>query len=208
MALKGDYGSICKGYCFGQQCIPKVSTCIPKRKIKKVPMVNKLSWVLTLSSLKTFLVGICNISLLILHRFRPIIFWGLIIICVPSAIFLKTYFLILWDGSINHNYIVNCSIHFMWNSLSFDLRITCLPMTREQDSIYGRINKWLIVKCHFPSSIPFKSKITCSGLISGSKGRDLRPPKATIWYLQNQNSILYLGSCNGMSLDSSTSYWQ
>jgi len=171
-------------------------------------MVSNLSWVLTMSSLKTFLVGICNICLLILHRFQPIILWGLIIICVPSVIFLKTYFLIFWDGSINHKYIVNCSIHFVRNSLSFDLRITCLSMTREQDSLCGRINKWLIVKYHFPTSIPFKLKIACSGLTPGSQRRDLRPPKATIWYLQNQNSILHQGSCNGMSFDSSTSYWQ
>jgi len=157
---------------------------------------------------KTFFIGICNICLLILHRFRPIILWGLIIICVPSVIFLMTYFLILWDGSINHKYIVNCSIHFMRNSLSFDLRITCLSMTREQGSLCRRINKWLIVKYHFPTSISFKSKIAYSGLTSGSQARALRPPKATIWYLQNQNSILYLGSCNGMSFESSTSYWQ
>jgi hypothetical protein len=111
-------------------------------------------------------------------------------------------------GSYHKVHIVNCFIHFMRNSLSFDLRITCLSMTREQDSLCGRINKWLIMKYHFPTSIPFESKIACSGLTSGSQARDLRPPKTTIWYLQNQNSILHLGSCNGMSFDSSTSYWQ
>jgi len=127
---------------------------------------------------KTFFIGICNICLLILHRFRPIILWGLIIICVPSVIFLMTYFLILWDGSINHKYIVNCSIHFMRNSLSFDLRITCLSMTREQGSLCGRINKWLIVKYHFPTSIPFKSKLHT---VDSPQG-----PKQEIWDLQKQ----------------------
>ncbi len=72
--------------------ISNVSRWIPKKNIKKVPMVNNLSWIFIMSSLNTFLIGIYNICLLIFHRFWLIILWGSIIICVPSEIFLKVYF--------------------------------------------------------------------------------------------------------------------
>ncbi len=155
-------------------------------------------------SLKTFLVGICNICLLILYRFWPIILWGLIIICVPSAIFLKTYFLILWDGSINHKYIVNCSIHFMRSSLSFDLRTRFIMWQNQQviDCEISLPNKY---------TLQVKNCMQWTHLMVPRKRSEIsksNPPKATIWYLQNQSSILYLGSCNGMSFDSSTSHWQ
>ncbi len=168
-----------------------MSTWIPKIKVKKVPMVNNLSWVLTMSSLKTFLVRICNICLLILRRFRPLTFWGLIIICVPSAIFLKTYFLILWDGSINHKYIVNCSLHFMRNSLSFDLRITCLSMTKRTRFIMWQTQ---VIDCEI--SLPNKYTLQVKNCMRWSH---LRVPRKRSETSKSNHLIFAIPKLNSLS---------